>query len=75
MIRASTPVPRRPAAEAELLDAMLRILRGKRPLSSAQVVALVRPRTGAAAVDIRMMLCPPYFKLLERGWVCTWRLR
>lgn len=74
MIRAHTPLPRRPSAEPLLLDAMLRILRGRLPLTRERIVKLVRAETGAAAVDIRMMLCPPYFKLVDRGWVCTWRI-
>lgn len=74
VIRATTPLPRRPRAEAELLDVMLRILRGRLPLTSERIVKLVRPETGALAVDIRMMLRPPFFRLTDQGWVCTWRL-
>ena len=75
MIRATTRPPRRPAAEPELLDAMLAALRGVPPFSSQEAVRLLRFHgCRAAAVDIRMMLCPPYFRLIDRGWVCTWRL-
>ena len=75
MIRQTTPLPRRPSAEPELLDAMLEVLRNVPPFTSQQAVTLLRfAGCRAAAVDIRMMLCPPYFKLLDRGWVCTWRL-
>lgn len=75
MIRATTPLPRRPAAEPELLDAMLSALRGLPPFTSQQAVTLLRfAGCQAPAVDIRMMLGPPYFRLLDRGWVCTWRI-
>jgi hypothetical protein len=74
MIRKTTPLPRRPSAERVLLDKMLHLLRGKPPLTGDQVVRIVKPATGAAAVDIRMMLCPPYFRLVDGGWVCIWRI-
>lgn len=82
MIRATTPLPRRPAAEAELLDDVLAVFRGRKSLPSSQVVRLVNQQRGmsarlpAAAVDIRLVLQPPYFRLLDSGqWRCLWELR
>jgi hypothetical protein len=81
MLRAHTPLPKRPAKEAELLDEVLAVFQPadrRRPpvLTSRQVVAAVRSRRPEALpIDIRLVLCPPYFQLTDRGWICKWLLR
>jgi hypothetical protein len=82
MLRASTPLPKRPAHEAELLDEVLAVFAGGRHLNSAEVVRAVNHqralagRLPAAAVDVRLVLQPPYFQLQPSGrWKSTWTFR
>lgn len=80
MIRETTALPRRPKAEAALLDDMLKLLRLRMPMRSDQIVRLVQKDFKArklsipCAVDIRLMLQKPYFTLQNDGWVCKWRM-
>lgn len=77
MIRATTPLPKPPAAEKdpELLEAVLRAVRGSGPLTADTIVTRTKGLLPhASAHDIRMLLKPPYFELQSRGWVCRWHL-
>jgi hypothetical protein len=80
VIRDTTPTPRRPACEADLLDIMLTLLKRKPPMESESLGKLVKlecERLGLpvpSAFDIRSMLRPPYFVLRDAGWECLWRL-
>lgn len=80
MIRDTTPIQRRPRAESELLDVMLLLLKRKRPMTSGEIVTAVRHEFSTLglpvplAVDIRLMLRPPYFRLTDTGWKCLWNL-
>lgn len=78
MIRDTTPLPRRPTAEAELLDEMLRLLQRRKPMWSGDIVKIVKQHAKVDrklnGIDIRMMLCPPYFRLEDQGWRCLWNL-
>lgn len=78
MIRSTTPLPRRPRAEAELLNEMLRLLSRCPPMWSGDIVNIVKKNARVNrklnGIDIRMMLCPPYFRLEDQGWRCLWNL-
>lgn len=78
MIRETTALPRRPRAEPELLDEMLRLLQRRRPMYSGDIVKIVKKHAKLKSVpngiDIRLMLCKPYFKLVDTGWICTFNL-
>lgn len=78
MIRAYTPLPKPPSAERErpeIVDAMIRAVQGCGALSSSEIVVFTRAVLPQAKPhDIRMLLKPPYFRLTDAGWVCTWRL-
>lgn len=83
MLRATTPLPRRPSKEAELLDEVLAAFRrrGWKSATSGQVVRAVNfersiaDKLPAAAVDVRLILAPPYFRLTDNGrWRCLWEL-
>ena len=75
MIRSTTPLPKPPAAEKDVLDPVLRIMSGRPAMTSDKIVAVVRQQhPHLAAVDIRLMLRRPYFDLEGRGWRCRWVL-
>lgn len=61
-----------------LLDEMIRLTTRLPPMSSSDIARIVcdhaqvtpRPKP----IDVRLLLKPPYFRLVGRGWICRWNL-
>ena len=67
-----------PPKPRTLLDEMIRLIARLPPMSSSDIARIVcehaelekRP----TAIDVRLLLKPPYFRLVGRGWICRWKL-